>query len=103
MSDIISINKKLKYVIEQSALALVYLIHVVQRPSFLSSIDDEFYCIKGLLISGSYQKKCSGWKYKLWTIYIGLCSVAYLKKIKYVACIIYYNGHQPNSYNLSEI
>lgn len=103
MSDIISINGKLKYVGEQNAPVTFCLIHVFQRSNFLASIDDGFYYIKGLLISGSYQKKCSGWKYKLWAIYIGLRSVAHLKKIKYIAYIIYYYGHHPNSYDLSEI
>lgn len=65
MSAIISINRKLKYVVEQNAPVTFYLIHVFQKPNFLASIGDGFYYIKGLLISGSYQKKCSGWKYKL--------------------------------------
>ena len=57
MSDIISINRKLKYMIDQNVPVPFCLIHVFQRPSFLASINNGFYSLKGLLISGCYQKK----------------------------------------------
>lgn len=57
MSGIISINRKLKYMIDQNVPVPFCLTHVFQRPSFLASINNGSYSLKGLLISGCYQKK----------------------------------------------
>lgn len=61
MSRIISINRKLKYMVKQNVPGLFYLIYVFKRPSFLASIDSGFYYLKGLLIPRSYQKKTLQW------------------------------------------